>query len=519
MRVCLDKEGIDRVFTDPFTIGRDEGCEVQVASSVASRQHAEVYFEADVWHLRDLGSTNGTFVDGERVSEMTLQPSNAVRLGTDGPVLKIEVDLPEQESPSAPITRRSPRPAVPPRSSSAGADMGGRTAKPSALETDGPSLGSTQEYAQYYFGDGGDSEGGRTHTQMIRRAYASVQKEQQRRYRWIVGVAVAVGVLALGFAVWQSQRAGDVEDVYYALRSQEAEIARIRTVLEERQDATLEEQLSEMEARRAELAQRYEGYIEEYGIRRELSEEEQVIFKVARIFNESHREMPAQFVRAVREQIRVWQTVGRRTFISGIKHAEEEGYTPLIVRTMQKYDLPPEFFYLALQESNLRRDAVGPWTRYGHAKGMWQFIPETATAYGLDIGPRADEGTYDELDERHDVPKATDAAARYLRDIYGHLAQASGLLAMASYNWGEHRVVGKLDALLEDIPDDPRARSYWRFYTVYSDRMPQQTKDYVIKIFAAAVIGDNPRLFGFDFDDPLQQYMDTSGDVASATVE
>ena len=33
--------------------------------------------------------------------------------------------------------------------------------------------------------------------------------------------------------------------------------------------------------------------------------------------------------------------------------------------------------------------------------------------------------------------------------------------------------------------------------------MPRETKDYVLKIVAAAVIGENPRLFGFDFDNPL----------------
>jgi hypothetical protein len=38
--------------------------------------------------------------------------------------------------------------------------------------------------------------------------------------------------------------------------------------------------------------------------------------------------------------------------------------------------------------------------------------------------------------------------------------------------------------------------------------MPDQTKDYVLKIFAAAVVGRNPRYFGFDFDDPLASYVE-----------
>jgi hypothetical protein len=37
----------------------------------------------------------------------------------------------------------------------------------------------------------------------------------------------------------------------------------------------------------------------------------------------------------------------------------------------------------------------------------------------------------------------------------------------------------------------------------YHDRIPDQTYDYVFYIVSAAVIGENRRLFGFDFDNPL----------------
>ena len=88
---------------------------------------------------------------------------------------------------------------------------------------------------------------------------------------------------------------------------------------------------------------------------------------------------------------------------------------------------------------------------------------------------------------------------------------------IASYNWGEHRIVNKLEELpgpqaipqeaLEGIPEDPTARNYWRFLGEYADRMPEETKDYVLKIFSAAVIGEHPQQFGFDFDNPLAPYM------------
>jgi len=110
------------------------------------------------------------------------------------------------------------------------------------------------------------------------------------------------------------------------------------------------------------------------------------------------------------------------------------------IRTaLASQDQPPQFIYLAMQESNFQPRIVGPPTRYGRAKGMWQFIPATGTRYGLKIGPLKDTGQYDPADERHNFKKSSYAAARYLKDIYRTDAQASGLMVMASYNLGRRQ--------------------------------------------------------------------------------
>jgi peptidoglycan lytic transglycosylase D len=70
---------------------------------------------------------------------------------------------------------------------------------------------------------------------------------------------------------------------------------------------------------------------------------------------------------------------------------------------------------------------------------------------------------------------------------------------MASYNWGEHRVI----PLIQSLAAHPRERNYWKLLGAYRDKIPKETYDYVFYIVAAAVIGENPRLFGFDFDNPL----------------
>jgi hypothetical protein len=53
------------------------------------------------------------------------------------------------------------------------------------------------------------------------------------------------------------------------------------------------------------------------------------------------------------------------------------------------------------------------------------------------------------------------------------------------------------------MPANPKDRNFWQLLTKYRDRIPQETYDYVFFIVSAAVIGENPRLFGFDFDNPL----------------
>jgi transcriptional regulator with GAF, ATPase, and Fis domain len=53
----------------PLIIGRASSNEIPVADERSSRRHAEVFFEAGSWKVRDLGSRNGTYVDGFKLSE------------------------------------------------------------------------------------------------------------------------------------------------------------------------------------------------------------------------------------------------------------------------------------------------------------------------------------------------------------------------------------------------------------------------------------------------------------------
>ena len=208
--------------------------------------------------------------------------------------------------------------------------------------------------------------------------------------------------------------------------------------------------------------------------------------------------MPPEFISEVETYIVKWKSSNRLS--NAIKTAQENNFIPVIAKELLDQDLPPQFLYLALQESNFDPYANGPPTRSGIAKGMWQFVPETALKYGLKLGPLIELPRPDPADDRHHWDRETKAAAAYLKDLYRTDAQASGFLVMSCYNWGEDRVL----PLMRKMSANPKDRNFWKLLASGKQRIPEETYDYVFHIAAAAVIGENPRLFGFDFDNPLE---------------
>jgi hypothetical protein len=223
--------------------------------------------------------------------------------------------------------------------------------------------------------------------------------------------------------------------------------------------------------------------------------EEELIARVARELGESELELPDGFVVEVRKYIAQWQASSRMAV--AIANLQKNDHLPVVIETLQKQGLPLYFIYLPLQESNYDVEAIGPETRFGIAKGAWQLLTSTAQQYGLDTGPLAALREYDPQDQRFDFMKATSAGIKYIKQIYSTEAQASGLLVMASYNYGDNRV----KSMISKMPDNPRDRNFWQFLKHY--QLPKETRDYVFYIFSAAVIGEDPKHFGFDFSPPL----------------
>jgi membrane-bound lytic murein transglycosylase D len=454
------------VFKEPFRIGRLKGCDVCIDSEFVSRSHADVILQDERWWVRDLQSSNGIYVGDERIEAAAVGESLTIRLGVSGPQVLLEIESP-------PVL-----PVLP--------------------------AGDESRFADRYFSEADSGESAGEHTMMIRRAFQRVQTRQRRKYRWVIATLVLAVMAAAGSAVYLEQKASAnrefAQRLFYSMKAVDLNIARIENVVNESNSVPGQAEVRKLQSQRREMEEGYDRLLTALKIYDpKITERERLILRVARIFGESEISMPPEFAAEVGRYIQMWQSSNRLG--SALAAAKEKGYDRFITQELLARDLPPQFFYLALQESGFDTWAVGPSTRKGYAKGMWQFIPETGAKYSLRIGPLVDFPRSDPGDDRQHYDLATKAAAHYLKDLYSSDAQASGLLVMACYNWGDERVL----PLVRSMPADPRERNFWRFLAKYRDRMPTETYNYVFSIFSAAVIGENPRLFGFRFDNPLLQ--------------
>ncbi len=446
-------------FERKFALGRSNQCDIQFDDPQVSSRHAEIVWERGEWWVQDLRSTNGTYLNGARIDRAALPSHATLELARGGPVVVLTIEPPLQ---AGRINELSP-------------------------------ASSLTLIAQRYFGPKVSGKLGE-HTMIIRRAFHRVRRKHAKRYWMVIGTILLLLAGTAGALLYQSRRVkklerlhGLVENIFYQMKALELRIAALDSAAAQEASAALKKQQADYN----DFARNALGISPD-----KLSEKDWLIYKIARLFGECDVIMPPGFVQTVQQYIRKWQSTPRLR--EALARATANGYAPRINSAMLASDMPPQFFYLALQESDFDLRRCGPRTRYGIAKGMWQFIPATAIQYGLRTGPLLEVRRHDPRDERHDFEKSTLAAAQYLRDLYKTEAQASGLLVMACYNWGQGNVL----ELVKRMPKNPRERNFWRLLA--SAKIPQETYDYVFYIFSAAVIGENPRLFGFDFDSPLQ---------------
>ena len=143
-------------------------------------------------------------------------------------------------------------------------------------------------------------------------------------------------------------------------------------------------------------------------------------------------------------------------------------YFPIIEPILQEKGIPDDFTYLAVIESGLTH-VVSP----AGAEGFWQFMPQTARDYGLEVNG--------DIDERLHLIKATESAAAYLIDAYAEFGNWT--LAAAAYNAGVQRIKTSMEK--------QQTNSYYDLF------LNEETSRYMYRILATKLIFESPESYGF----------------------
>lgn len=182
-------------------------------------------------------------------------------------------------------------------------------------------------------------------------------------------------------------------------------------------------------------------------------------------------DIPVTYNDRVKSWIRYFQTAGRSTFKNWLERSAR--FLPAVQFELSHAGLPLDLAFVAMIESGFSPVAASP----AGANGLWQFIAPTGRRYGLRIDWW--------IDERRDFHKATQAAIRYMSDLYQQFN--SWYLVAASYNMGENGVRRLISRY--------RTTNFWEL--AERGALPQETRDYLPKIIAAMLIAKAPALYGF----------------------
>lgn len=162
---------------------------------------------------------------------------------------------------------------------------------------------------------------------------------------------------------------------------------------------------------------------------------------------------------------------GHSNTLLTIKRANR--FFPIMAPILKRNGVPLDFLYLACIESYLNLRAYSP----AHAAGIWQFLAATGKQYGLEVN--------DEVDERYDPEKATEAACKYLKAGYNRYGDWTSVAA--SYNAGMGKISNELSAQ--------------QVKTALDLYLTEETSRYVLRIFAMKIVMEQPHAYGFYLDD------------------
>ncbi|MGO9896077.1 MAG: transglycosylase SLT domain-containing protein [Bryobacteraceae bacterium] len=428
-------------------------------SNTVSLHHVEICRGTGSCSVRDLGSTNGTWIHGERITEAEVSPPAIIQLGRSGP----EFALVLADAAPAGLDRTIETSASAMTPIPAGAVL--------PITAHEKLLSAAVNYARRMRARG---VGGQTMT-IMRSVIVQTLRQTHHRFR-IIRYSLLAALLAVSsVAIWR------ITSLEREKRAIDAHIQRLEAELQASGGgknidpllAQLSDYQNQAEALRQDVLFRLSGGYEggDFVTRQ--------LHSVMAEFGAEVYSIPPEFIERVNHYIQQDQGADRPLITRALNQAG--GQLETMRRILQEQKLPADLAYIPLVESAL---AAGQPSAAG-AVGPWQFTVTTARAFGLRVDGR--------VDERKDLVPSTLAACKYLRDlILDFGAGSSVMLALAAYNSGTAKVK---EAVSRTVRDPIKQRNFWYLYRVRA--LPLETREYVPKVFAAILIGRDPRHFGF----------------------
>jgi soluble lytic murein transglycosylase-like protein len=444
------------VVRGPVTrVGRAGDNDVVVDDSpLVSGRHLEIRLEGGFYRVCDLNSTNGTYLQGEKVEEAVLQSPCTLRLGPNGPELGFELS----------------------QLQAAGADQtlvagpGITPARPSEKLATHEQLLShavTRARAARHLGTGNQT------ITIMREVLDAALHRSARRFQAVIVALVFALTAVTSYGFWR------IQGLKQEKGSIDAQIQRIESLLEKGPDsASANELLARLNQYQNQAREVEDSLFYRVGVWEREDFLEREIRALLEEFGAETYSLPPEFREQVRRFIDRYQGSDRPHMVRALGQSRSQ--MEAMRRIFQQDKLPPDLAYMVLVESALSKDDTSP----AGAAGLWQFTPATARAYGLKVSPQ--------LDERLDTRKSTQAACRYMRELILDFGSGSSvMLALAAYNLGPTRVKQEI----RKISDPIQQRNFWYLYRVRA--LPVETREYVPKVIAAMIVGRNPSRFGF----------------------
>ena len=484
-----------------ITLGRSHGNDLAFTGdefSIVSARHALVALKHQALWLRDLDSTNGTFVGKIKVTERELLGGEIIMLGPNGPAMRVEVmDVPEEPTGSETVVKGRET------TSMAAAELGlfarkaggNRDGNKSLILEMARRLRSTNSPQEVMQGLLRDPE------RLARLLQGGVMPERvadwlggignrfarsRKRILWIGGVLGVLAVAGLSVLGWQNysyrvkikQQGNLLTQIHdletgldaFSANGEEQSPERAKVV---HQLLAAERQLFQLRDK-LKLPDRAATYRHPLG---------QDVHRVLEELGKKGFIVPESFIKTVESQIDYFTKPGNRATLERC-FARKGRFMGLIREELEKKNLPRDFLYIAMQESLLDSAAQSG----NDARGLWQMVPETAREFDLQV-PEDWKTADPALDERTRPRAATRAAAKYLHTLYSEFGDAA--LAMAAYNAG----AGKMRKTLRRIEDPINDRDFWYIYRM--GMMSPETREYVPKIIAMILIDRDRSKYGF----------------------